>query len=889
MIIKRDIIKLTMQIFYSPAFGSFTFVNLEKPLFNQKIVNTLGLIDTLELYAGICFERKPDEQRLTEYYSAMKKYFTEVHDSVLIKSFDLDALNTARECLLWRDSLVALGWDKAASVPSRRIKALADIEKYFDSPSFGEEILFVIQKIKDGCSLPDILPDKSSNIKITVPFDRDCFAPLEIKLLEALEKRGATVDVFNSSANTDNDLAKVYKLLASDSSEPVELANDGSFEILHFENQDEAFRYLSLLPEDTADVWINSNSRLFDNYLRLEGKPVSGSQIEPGLLQTGQILITGLGSLLRPLKLSAIVEWLCVPMSPLDYSLRKQLAEKIIYRGGYYNEECRHIIAKVEDEEIKKQIKAFLPDIDVQPGGTEIEIDKIVLFVNNLMAWCNKIIFASNDEKTASVLSNVKSQCHTLLAVLGAYEQPVIDSSQLEILIAGLNKTMSVQQYDAEKGCRCMITDAGAMCGFAQKTIWCDFYNNDETPLSTGFLFANEKEVLSKSPLWYEENLERKCIKLAHLVPFANTKEKLSLVVVDKTGSQTVVKNSLYIRLNKQIKNLADITKNPETDKKYFDKPKLTDNGMSEGEEFLRIKNAEHIKFPQYQSPTGLEKLIYNPFDYVFELSGIRGKGIDSAPAIWTSEGTVAHAVIEKTFMSSKEQSFDDIFDYCVASNGAVLLQDENKMECGLFKSKLRDCVTALKDVIETNNLHVVECEKQLQSECMDFEGSILIKGYADCILADKSGNLIVWDFKWSGNTKNYKKLLEENRSIQTTLYKELIFRMENKKAVSAAYILLPEVLIISTDAYKGNLLQVHVDDDERKTDLLEEIRNSYKYRKNQITKGLIEEGEGLTAESLTYANDTKKEKLVPLKFTDEGLKEANAYSNYGLFKEKRQ
>ena len=51
----------------------------------------------------------------------------------------------------------------------------------------------------------------------------------------------------------------------------------------------------------------------------------------------------------------------------------------------------------------------------------------------------------------------------------------------------------------------------------------------------------------------------------------------------------------------------------------------------------------------------------------------------------------------------------------------------------------------------------------------------------------------------------------------------------------------------------------------------------------------MIEEGEGMEPESLTYARDTEEKHLLPLKFDDDGLKEENAYSDYSLFKGKKQ
>lgn len=65
-----------MKVFFNPGYTNFVYQNLEKnPLqFDQKVCNTEGLLDLLELHAGIHTSIKDEIGRRLEYCKAMAKY-----------------------------------------------------------------------------------------------------------------------------------------------------------------------------------------------------------------------------------------------------------------------------------------------------------------------------------------------------------------------------------------------------------------------------------------------------------------------------------------------------------------------------------------------------------------------------------------------------------------------------------------------------------------------------------------------------------------------------------------------------------------------------------------------------------------------------------------------
>ena len=93
---------------------------------------------------------------------------------------------------------------------------------------------------------------------------------------------------------------------------------------------------------------------------------------------------------------------------------------------------------------------------------------------------------------------------------------------------------------------------------------------------------------------------------------------------------------------------------------------------------------------------------------------------------------------------------------------------------------------------------------------------------------------------------------------------------------------LLPSLSIFTSSNLKGRRGNITISP-ERDKPLLDEIKNSFAFRKNEISSGRIEIGEGNPPSLLDYGkigND-----MVPLPLDDDGNKDGNFFSVYGCFK----
>ena len=191
-----------MKLYYSPSFAGFVYSDLSNLMFNEKIVDTDGLIAVIKLHAGFNAEKKEDIERTVNYNKAMSIYMKKNPSNIMKDSFEIDGLSVAKECLNWRDTLSFAGWNNSVKAPSKRIEVISGVEEYFTDKSLGDELVFVIDAVKSGCTLPD-------NLIIETPINYELFSPLEVELIEALKGRGITVEDKKNPLKKTNALSSI--------------------------------------------------------------------------------------------------------------------------------------------------------------------------------------------------------------------------------------------------------------------------------------------------------------------------------------------------------------------------------------------------------------------------------------------------------------------------------------------------------------------------------------------------------------------------------------------------------------------------------------------------------------------------------------------------------
>ena len=300
-----------MKVFFFPDYSGYVYRDLSDISFNETVQGIGGLLNILELHSGNKREEKSYMERVFSYKKAIERYLAS-SGAVFKESFVLDPFGTSERLLSWRDTLVSYGWkEDEREEPSRLFNDLKRVEMFFSCGSIWERIEKVKVDVENGSLLPE-------NLEIILPFSVESFHPLIKSLLGSLEKRGVKISLSEKCVrNEDLDLSRVTSFLSGEKDE-LEIKNDGSFNILSFPSNEDAYRYL-VTEERRDSVYIESYPDTFDNWLKNENKPAVGSSVS-GLTEIAGLPILGLRLFKNPLNPEYLLSWLTTPSSPIPSS-----------------------------------------------------------------------------------------------------------------------------------------------------------------------------------------------------------------------------------------------------------------------------------------------------------------------------------------------------------------------------------------------------------------------------------------------------------------------------------------------------------------------------------------------------------------------------------------
>ena len=923
---------LTMKILFSPEFSGHVYLALndqQDHLMDTMVCDMMGLIRILEQQLGLHVEETSTHYRTVKYYKALSEYMRQHPKNVLSASFKLSSLGTAEQALRWRDSLKLDQWqaDTTGSTGSGRLTTLAGAEPYFDSPGLPDRLQQVTACLQQAGEI------YLQELEIELPCDMHLLHPAVRTLLSEAERHGAAITPRERPkvVKDGNNLQRLSQLLQSHSLGKIRLDKaDRSFVIYKFADDKAANEYLALKGDELhADVWINSANKTLDNWLRLMGKPAMGSMMAKSTPQMLQLFVLGLDIMKEPLNIKSLISWLYAPMQPLGTYFGSLLAETIIAEGGYRNERCRGVVADYlegrytyHDEEAEAQlteqekakrherekkerqllVETYLPPFDTQSQDS-IDTVKLRTYLNSLAGWARSrahyLREKDGQEGWCSQLESLAEMCGTFVLLIesaGADER--IGHRQIESWVSTLYKGETFEQYAPQKGSRELIDSPAKMAVRSQRTVWMHFMGGDAHPLDCSFLYPTEREQVKGHLTLWEEADETAYQQTQQLLPFTLTDDQLILVVTDYTDGEPTPKHPIMVRLESQVENLSDFVEKPHLLGESTVDVKTVSNSITQPQ--LAFDHADLLQWPDHVSPTTISTLVEYPFDYLMEyMLRIEHTGPSSIGDIKATKGTVAHAVIEALFAPRDgkrcstaaeieeriAKEFDEQVQRQIEACGAILYLPENRLDAELLKQQLRRCLDTLLGILHDNQLTVTGCEHYVKSDMglLPNEKGWDMAGSIDMTLEDEQHHPVVFDFKWTSSRNYHRNLLTANRSTQLELYRTMLSQEQRDTVERTAYFLMPEGHLYSKERFEGDYCtQLRADNDN---DIVEELRQSFFYRKQQMDGGQVEISEGFPLSMLDYYNDTQGKHLFPLESDGTGMVKSNIFSNYQLFK----
>jgi len=919
-----------MKVLFSPEYRGHVFLGVNEEnalLMDVMVCDATALIGMLELRLGIHVEDHPGHYRTVKYFEAMTDYMKKNPQNILSASFKLSSLGTAEQALRWRDSLVLDKWQGKEVADMERLNVLAGIEKQFDCPGMADrlkDILIYINKEKADCF---------KGIEVELPCAKDLLHPAVVELLEAMQEHGAKLTVKpTKEGKAKSNLDKVATMLQSTSKEKIKLdETDHSFLIYQFYDENAANEYLALKGDEIkADVWINNSNKAMDNWMRMMGKPTMGSTMAESMPQLLQLFVSGIDMMKEPLNIQSLISWLYAPIQPFGTYFGGFLAEAIISEGGYRNEACKELVdnyisgnkpfcfESYDDEELtekeiakrhqkesderKQLVKTYLPAFEAAEESKSIDAMRLRQYLNSLSAWArNRAHYLRekpNNEGWCSQLESLAQMCDTFVLLIdssGIKDQ--IDIKQVDSWVSTLYKGESFLQYAAQVGSRELIDSPAKMATRSKRTVWMNFVGGEDKHLDCSFLYPTEKNAVKDCLTIWDENKEATLNQMLQQLPFVMTDEQLILVMPEHVGGEIPAKHPILVRLESQVENLQDFIETPNLlDEKTESVKPIRNNNT---ERLLHFDHADRIKWPSHLSYSSLSTLVEYPLDFMMErILKIGSTGPSCIADLKTTKGNVAHAVIEHLFAPRDEkrcskadeiakrieEEFDEQVRKQIEACGAILYLPENRLDAELLKEQLRRCLDVLLQIIRENNLVVTGCEHQVNKDMglLQNDKNWDMIGFIDMTLEDENHHPVVFDFKWTTSKSYHRDLLTANRSVQLELYRDMLGTEKRDAVERTAYFLMPEAHLYSKEHFEGlNCTQITP---ENSDNIVEQLKQSFFYRKNQLMAGNVEIAEGFELGTIDYYNDTEANNLFPLK-NEAGTEAANIFSNYTLFK----
>lgn len=906
-----------MVIYFFPEKqGEVYLCPVNKPLVKMDctVVGLDGFIKLVEERCGLFHKDLSFNHRMCRWFEIMKPWLESHPENILYRSYKLNQLSMADQMLHWRDELKMTGWDFSIEDTTSRLGALSAIEKDFKYPGLPDYLTRVIKEVGNMGN------DAFSGDTISLPYERKLLNPLVKDLIDALEGKGAKIEVNRHAKDSGNNLGVIRSLLNEDSkAEKIRLSDkDDSFKILSFRTRKDEEEYLVLNPPSKDSLWIVSDNKSFDNRLEGMGKAAIGSQVLTRSRVTALLhLLVSLYC--RPLDIRNIVEWLTSPYHPLPGNFRYQLADRVASTGGYLNPECNALIqefidgkfepAEKEEEKDSKRkkrkkteadreeiVKAYLPYY----YGLE-SLEDLKNSLETLKSWASNYTFMlkETEDKDAFIRQfNALADGISNLLLLMFDDKGGEDISTLLQWTSEVTPEVSLEQYPTEVGSYQAITFCGDIAVPVDSIIWMGLEGMVAPSAECEFLFPGEREAIKNKARFTDPKDESERREILQMMPFLMAEDKMVITYASKRGGEDITSHPLLLRLNCQIENLKDfITEIDILEIKDVVVDKVANH---KAKEEYTIKNTESIRWPAMMSPTSIETMILHPFDFFFEkIIGLRGAGMANLPALNTTKGNVAHAVIadffttydfkEKSTAETLEKEYDRLVDKAIQEYGALLLLPENIIDSKVFKLQLRESLEKLINIISDNELEVAECEGWKFGNfdiCEGNEEGNDMNGKLDMLLKDKEGNPVVFDFKWSSG-HFYKEKLKKDRSVQLCVYEKMVESPESETRVPTAYFFMPKGELVTRNPRFVGRDVVIVDSSVSSGNLYEKIRRSYKYRRQQIENGVLEGCDFSEIAKLQYQKDTETEDLLPLEeyHKNPELKAENRFSNYKLFK----
>jgi hypothetical protein len=255
------------------------------------------------------------------------------------------------------------------------------------------------------------------------------------------------------------------------------------------------------------------------------------------------------------------------------------------------------------------------------------------------------------------------------------------------------------------------------------------------------------------------------------------------------------------------------------------------------------------VEFPRRRSEsfTSLEKFLYGPHQWVLNYQArIRPGALDEVAEGSMLKGLLTHDLFERFFkahpdiaaieaVAARSWAREHILRL-IEQRGAVLFMPGRQSERAYYIDMAVRALTKLVEHLQSAKVVSVEMERNIDGQ---FVGGAM-NGSIDLMATKADGQCAVVDIKWGG--LGYRRdSLQESNYLQLGLYAQLAHHAQKRWPALGYYIIRDSRLLMLNDDFFPEASIIQPDNGESQLEFWQRVVATWKWRRQQIERGLIE------------------------------------------------
>ena len=832
-----------------------------------------GVLSLLERQLGCSGYEEDNAALRIEQYRQVLQLDAAAHPEAFYQgAFQADPFATAAELLSRRDELMLMGWSFSGTALPDRLAALARLEdrllrgeQHVLAPGFADRWVQLLDRLAT-------YPHPVREVSLHDPVEH--YPSHVTRLLEVLSAR-AQISEATPPAVTypDTDLGRWQQRLIGTATGRVDPQGDNSLRIIRGAGSVDIADYVAQLLRNNRDFrpvcLVPPQRRTLDQACIQEGLAsqglLSASVARPSL----QILKLVTAFLFDPIDPKKILEFVSLPLQPLDDRLSRVIAEQLAARPGIGGEEWRRALGRFwaqlsEAAEADATIKPGVIRGEYNrwfgrtryPSGGRVPKHEVIELFAHVQEWAFQLYDESSSaDYQAMSLMVLSSQARRVKELL--MQVPENDLSRLELqrIVRTIYASSPVVQAPAERGHLAAVHEGGALLAPVDELLWWDFVEAEPNFFFSRW-YQTERQYLADRQLQLDTPQQQN----ARLIyrrqrGVLRTRERLLLCIPDTVAGNTMQAHPLLGHLEATFGDLRPLTHDLRV-RPVDETPTLGLSTCAYQDCAARLlaQPTPFLQLPPIEMPereresfSSLDALFYYPHRWTLQHQAkLRTNDILSVVDEKRLKGNLAHKAFEHLFDCMDESDWtarrveaclDERLPDLLREEGTPLLAYGKEPERVQFIKTLKAAATKLVYLLHQNGWTVEEAEMQTAGEFAQRP----FTGIIDLVLRRGAERCIV-DLKWSG--LGYRRnLITNQEDLQLALYAHLLAQTTQGPVHTAYYIMDKAQLLTRSQAAfpKENALLPDADVSLIQQETLDKMLATYRWRLQQLREGRVE------------------------------------------------